>query len=75
MNNDELIKLEELVDKFTLEMGEVLNNRPTQVVHMVLARFFVNISMEAFSDKANYMELCSTLWDAMANDTAEETKH
>ena len=48
---DELIKLEELVDELTLEMGEVLNNRPTQVVHMVVARFFVEISMEANPDK------------------------
>jgi len=72
---DELIKLEELVDELTLEMGEMLNNKPTQVVHMVVARFFVDISMEVNPDKVNYMELCSTLWDAMANETAEEPKH
>jgi len=71
----ELIKLEELVDGLTLEMGEMLNNKPTQVVHMVVARFFVDISMEVNPDKANYMDLCSTLWDAIANETAEETKH
>jgi len=41
----ELIKLEKLVDELTLEMGEMLNNKPTQVVHMVVARYFVDISM------------------------------
>jgi hypothetical protein len=56
-------------------MGEMLNNKPTQVVHMVVARFFVDISMEVNSDKANFMDLCSTLWDASLEEIAEETKH
>jgi hypothetical protein len=72
---DELIKLEALVDGLTQKVGEILNDKPTQVVHMVVARFFVEVSMEASPDKVDYMDLCSTLWDAMANEMAEEPRH
>jgi hypothetical protein len=75
MNENALIKLEKLVDELTLEMGEMLNNKPTQVVHMVVARFFVDISMEVEPNKENFMDLCSTLWDAVAEEMSEETKH
>ena len=72
---DELIKLEELVDKLTLEVGNILNDNPKEVVHMVVARFFVDLSIESNNDKETYMSLCSTLWDACLEEISEEPIH
>ena len=72
MNDEKLI---DQVDELTIEVGEILNDHPVELVHMVVARFFVDISMESNNDKETYMELCSTLWDACLENFAEETKH
>lgn len=61
----------ELMDK----VGDVLHDQNLRTVHLVLARLFVTLSMEATSDKQEYMNLCSNLWDAIVEEIAEEPKH
>jgi uncharacterized hydantoinase/oxoprolinase family protein len=72
MNRDELL---DLVNELTQEVGDILNDNPSEAVHMVVARFFVDLSMESNNNKENFMDLCSTLWDASLEEIAEELKH
>jgi len=52
-----------------------LDDHHLVVVHMVLARLFVGVSMESDATKEEYMKLCSDMWDNMIEEIAEEPKH
>jgi len=75
MNATEMRAMKNDVNNLMNEVGIILNDHNLIVVHMVLARLFVGISMESNATKEAYMQLCSDMWDNMIEAIAEETKH
>jgi len=65
------IQVENLMEK----VGEVLNDQEIGIVHVVISKFYGEVCIEAGMPKEVFMEHSSRLWDAMANEIAEETKH
>ena len=75
MNATETKAMKNDVNKLLHKVGTVLDDHHLVVVHMVLARLFVGVSMESDATKEEYMKLCSDMWDNMIEEIAEEPKH
>jgi hypothetical protein len=75
MNDDKINEYRDQANELLAQVGEVLDDNPMEVVHMVLGRLFVIVSMESGNPKENYMKLCSEIWDLIELENAEETKH
>ena len=73
--NDELEQIRDEANDLILKVGEVLDDNSMGVVHMVLARLFVDISIDSGNDKSAFMDMCEKMWDMAIEDRAEETKH
>ena len=78
--NDELEQIDDAqmikdAESLLIKVGEILDDNHMLVVHLVLGRLFVGLSLELSQNKESYMELCSNTWDQMNEDRAEETKH
>jgi hypothetical protein len=75
MNATEMKAMKNDLNDLLEQVGTILHDRHLVVVHMVLARLFVGVSMESNATKEAYMQLCSDMWDNMIEAIAEETKH